>query len=70
MKRIGLMASEEKSFENVYDGRRTGGLKMDDCLYYKLTYKPGSGELIISICLESGNLVISTFPVRVFFILS
>ena len=33
MERIGFMASEEKSFENVY-GRTT-----DACLYYKLTYE-------------------------------
>ena len=37
MERIGLTASEEKSFENV-DGRRTNGQwTPDNCIYYKLT---------------------------------
>ena len=36
MKRIGLMASEEMSFENV-DGWAT-----DACIYYKLTYEPSA----------------------------
>ena len=35
MKRIGLVASEEKPFENVDDGWMT-----DACFYYKLTYEP------------------------------
>ena len=39
MERIGFTASEEKSFENVYDGRRTDGQITDACLYYKLTYE-------------------------------
>ena len=37
MERIGLMVSEEMSFENV-DGRT-----MDACIYYKLTYGGGGG---------------------------
>ena len=37
MKRIGLTASEEKSFENVDNGRKT-----DTCIYYKLTYEPSA----------------------------
>ena len=36
MERIGFTASEEKSFENVDDGRT------DACLYYKLTYEPSA----------------------------
>ena len=35
--RIGFMASEEMSFENVDDGRTT-----DASLYYKLTYEPSA----------------------------
>ena len=38
MARIGFIASEEMSFENVDDGRRT----TDACLYYKLTYEPSA----------------------------
>ena len=37
MKRSGLMASEEKSFENVHDDE---GRMLDACIYYKLTYEP------------------------------
>ena len=39
MKRIGLTASEEKSFENVHDGRTP-----DACIYmyYRLTYEPSA----------------------------
>ena len=37
MERISFTASEEKSFENVDDGRTT-----DACLYYKLTYEPSA----------------------------
>ena len=37
MKRIGFTASEEKSFENVDDGRTT-----DTSIYYKLTYEPSA----------------------------
>ena len=42
MARISFMASEEMSFENVDDGRRTDddGRTADACLYYKLTYDP------------------------------
>ena len=36
MKRIGLMASEEMSFENV------DGWTMDACIYYMLTYEPSA----------------------------
>ena len=36
MERIGFMASEEMSFENVDDNGRT----TDACLYYKLTFEP------------------------------
>ena len=39
------MASEEMSFENVDDGRRTDdddGRTIDACLYYKLTYEPSA----------------------------
>ena len=38
LKRISLTASEEKSFENVQDGRRTP----DAFIYYKLTYEPSA----------------------------
>ena len=37
MARIGFVASEEMSFENVDDGRTT-----DACLYYKLIYEPSA----------------------------
>ena len=37
MRRIGLAASEEKSFENVDDGRT-----MDTSVYYKLTFEPSA----------------------------
>ena len=43
MARIGFMASEEMSFENVDDRQRTDdddGRTKDACLYYKLTYEP------------------------------
>ena len=36
------MISEEMSFENVDDGRRTDGRTTDACLYYKLTYEPSA----------------------------
>ena len=36
------MASEEISFENVDRRRRTDDNKMDDWLYYKLTYEPSA----------------------------
>ena len=44
MARMGFMASEEMSFENVGDDdddgrRRTGGQTTDAWLYYKLTYE-------------------------------
>ena len=39
MERIGFTASEEKSFENVDDGRKDGRMT-DACLYCKLTYEP------------------------------
>ena len=38
MKRIGFTASEEKSLENVDDGRTT----TDSSIYYKLTYEPSA----------------------------
>ena len=43
LERIGFMASEEMSFENV------DGQTIDTWLYYKLTYEPafGSGKLKI-----------------------
>ena len=37
MRRIGLAASEEKSFENVDDRRTT-----DTSIYYKLTFEPSA----------------------------
>ena len=41
MKRIGLTASEEKSFENVHDGQQTDGRRSPNaCIYYKLIYEP------------------------------
>ena len=40
MERIGLTALEEMSFENVADGRTTGGRTPDACIYYKLTCEP------------------------------
>ena len=42
MERIGYMASEEKSFENVDE--RTDGRRTDGCLplYYKLAYEPSA----------------------------
>ena len=41
MKRIGLMASEEMSFENV-DRRTDDGRTADTFIYYKLTYEPSA----------------------------
>ena len=41
MKRIDLAASEEKSFENVDDGRTTDD-RTDASIYYKLTYEPSA----------------------------
>ena len=43
MKRIGLTASEEMSFENV-DRRTDGtdGRTTDTFIYYKLTYEPSA----------------------------
>ena len=38
MARIGFMASEEMSFEDVDDD----GRPMDTCLYYKLIYEPSA----------------------------
>ena len=40
MERIGLMASEEMSFENV--DRRTDGWTTDTFIYYKLTNEPSA----------------------------
>ena len=42
MERIGFTASEEKSFENVDDGRRMDGRTTDACLYCKLTFEPSA----------------------------
>ena len=46
MKRITLKASEEKSFENVDDGRTNGrtddGRTTDTSINYKLTYDPSA----------------------------
>ena len=53
MKRIGLTASEEKSFENVDDGRTT-----DTYIYYKLT--EGSGEL-------KNDIIIAMLAKSIFF---
>ena len=39
MKRIGLTASGEMSFEDV-DRRTTDGRMTDTFIYYKLTYEP------------------------------
>ena len=42
MKRIGLTASEEMSFENVDRRRTTDGRTTDTCIYYKLTFEPSA----------------------------
>ena len=46
MKRIGLTASEEMSFENVdrrtTEGRTDDGRTTDTFIYYKLTYEPSA----------------------------
>ena len=44
MARIGFMASEEMSFENVDDGRTDDddGRTTDAYLYFKLTYEPSA----------------------------
>ena len=52
MKRFGLAASEEKSFENVDDDEDDARMPAR-LLYYKLTlWAFGSGELIIQGILE------------------
>ena len=45
MKKIGHTASEEKSFENVEEGRTDGRRTRDASIYYKLTYEPTSLQL-------------------------
>ena len=49
MARIGFMASEEMSFENVDDDDDDDdGRTMDACLYYKLIYEGLDGDLEFS----------------------
>ena len=63
------MASEEMSFENVYDDGRTttDGRMTDACLYYKLTYEPSAqvskkpcAEHHVGLCSSSSILLYSS----------
>ena len=75
MKRIGLTASEEMSFENV-DRRTDDGRTTDTFIYYKLTNEPSAqvsykwGKFGVGIKMINSDLVKLTTYIRFLLCLS